>query len=94
MYQGGRTLYGFAEEGVPWEAFISGKPEAKERSKQIWAETGERLGLMQGIRDALSGGGRGGAQSIVQKNEIHMYDRDERTVMKRVNRSLMEAVNS
>lgn len=44
-YRGGRTLYGFAEPGVPWETFISGKPSERERNRQIWAETGARLGV-------------------------------------------------
>lgn len=44
-YQGGRTLYGFAEPGVPWETFISGKPSERDRNRQIWAETGVRLGV-------------------------------------------------
>jgi len=45
-YQGGRTLYGFAEPGVPWETFISGKPSERDRNRQIWAETGHRLGVV------------------------------------------------
>ena len=31
-YSGGRTLYGFAEPGVPWETFISGKEPERDRN--------------------------------------------------------------
>lgn len=53
-YQGGRTLYGFAEPGVPWEAFISGKPSERDRNRQIWAESGARLGVGDEIAKAVA----------------------------------------
>lgn len=45
IYPGGRPIYKFAEEGVPWETFISGHPAYRERNVGIWQETGERLGV-------------------------------------------------
>ena len=35
----------FAEENVPWEAFISGKPGQEARNRRIWADAGNRLGV-------------------------------------------------
>lgn len=53
VYSGGSTLYGFAEKNVPWEAFISGKPGQEARNRQIWVESGERLGMGRLIGDAI-----------------------------------------
>ena len=42
----------WAEEGAgPWEAFISGHPAKSARSKQIWLETGRRLGMVEAYAD-------------------------------------------
>lgn len=42
----------WAEDGAgPWEAFISGHPAKKDRSRHIWLETGKRLGLLQAYAD-------------------------------------------
>ena len=42
----------WAEEGAgPWEAFISGHPAKSARSKQIWLETGRRLGMVEAHAD-------------------------------------------
>ena len=48
---GGRGIL-WAEEGAgPWEAFISGHPAKSARSKQIWLETGRRLGMVEAHAD-------------------------------------------
>lgn len=42
----------WAEDGAgPWEAFISGHPAKRDRSRHIWLETGKRLGLLQAYAD-------------------------------------------
>ena len=60
---GGRGIT-WAEDGAgPWEAFISGHPGKKRRSRAIAAETVERLGgqimwdVEGGLREAFAGGG-------------------------------------
>ena len=45
IYSGGPPIHKFAEPETGWEAYISGKPSERERNRQIWAETGDRLGL-------------------------------------------------
>lgn len=56
IYSGGAPIHKFAEPETLWEAYISGKPDQRDRNRQIWVETGERLGVMQEIRAALQGG--------------------------------------
>jgi TP901 family phage tail tape measure protein len=48
IYAGGAPLYKFAEPETRWEAFISGKPGQEARSRQVWAETGRKLGVGPG----------------------------------------------
>lgn len=48
VYRGGEPLLKFAEPETGWEAFISGKPSERARNRQIWAETGQRLGMQSG----------------------------------------------
>lgn len=38
-------MYKFAEQETVWEAFISGKPDQRQRNVGIWQETGRRLGV-------------------------------------------------
>lgn len=45
IYAGGPPITRFAEPETIWEAFISGKPDQRDRNRQIWVETGERLGM-------------------------------------------------
>ncbi|WP_349862676.1 tape measure protein [Leifsonia sp. WHRI 6310E] len=45
-YKGGRPIYKFAEEGVPWEVFISGKTSEKERNQRILAHTAGLLDMI------------------------------------------------
>lgn len=45
IYSGGAPIIKFAEQETGWEAFISGKPSQRDRNRQIWQETGARLGM-------------------------------------------------
>lgn len=45
MYSGGTPLYKFAEPETRWEAFISGRPGAEARNREIWRDAGARLGM-------------------------------------------------
>jgi len=46
IYSGGAPIHKFAEPETRWEAYISGKAGQEERNRQIWVETGRRLGVM------------------------------------------------
>ncbi|KEP75770.1 hypothetical protein HR12_23465 [Microbacterium sp. SUBG005] len=39
------SIHKFAEPETVWEAYISGKPDQRERNVGIWQETGRRLGV-------------------------------------------------
>jgi TP901 family phage tail tape measure protein len=39
------SIHKFAEPETIWEAYISGKPDARDRNIGIWQETGRRLGV-------------------------------------------------
>lgn len=45
IYSGGTPIHKFAEPETGWEAYISGKPDQRDRNRQIWQETGARLGM-------------------------------------------------
>lgn len=45
IYKGGAPIHKFAEPETGWEAYISGKPDQRDRNRQIWQETGARLGM-------------------------------------------------
>lgn len=45
IYSGGTPLYKFAEPETRWEAFISGRPGAEARNREIWRDAGARLGM-------------------------------------------------
>lgn len=45
IYKGGAPIHKFAEPETIWEAYISGKPDQRDRNRQIWAEAGNRLGV-------------------------------------------------
>lgn len=45
IYAGGENVHKFAEPQTGWEAYISGKPEARERNIGVWQRAGERLGV-------------------------------------------------
>lgn len=51
MYSGGTPLYKFAEPETRWEAFISGRPGAEARNREIWKDAGARLGMSSGSSD-------------------------------------------
>ena len=48
IYSGGPPIHKFAEPETGWEAYISGKPDQRDRNRRIWVETGERLGMTAG----------------------------------------------
>lgn len=48
IYRGGSDIHKFAEKSLPWEAYISPKPDQRERNIGIWQETGRRLGVSGG----------------------------------------------
>ena len=53
----------WSEKGAgPWEAFISGDPGKRLRSRQIWEETGRRLGMSP---DGGAGAGGAGAVQVL-----------------------------
>lgn len=89
IYKGGTPIHKFAEPETGWEAYISGKKGQEGRNRQIWVESGERLGVMQEIRKAIYGtGGGGGGAPITQNNQINMYDRDPDVIAKKLGRGL------
>nr|WP_278101166.1 phage tail tape measure protein [Microbacterium proteolyticum] len=44
IYRGGAEIHKFAEKTLPWEAYISPKPDKRAENIGIWQETGRRLG--------------------------------------------------
>ena len=58
----------WSEKGAgPWEAFISGDPGKRLRSRQIWEETGRRLGMSP---DGGAGAGAGAVQVLVDLSGV------------------------
>ncbi len=45
-------VHKFAEKSLPWEAYISPKPDQRERNYGVWMEVGSRLGFSQGADQA------------------------------------------
>lgn len=93
IYKGGTPIHKFAEPETLWEAYISGKPSERDRNRQIWIESGERLGIMKEVRAALSaaaGGGRGvniGSVQFTQPSQRSQL-RDLEDTMHRIERGL------
>ncbi|WP_188756147.1 phage tail tape measure protein [Microbacterium album] len=53
IYQGRpEAIHKFAEPETLWEAYISGKPDQKERNVGVWVESGVRLGVLGGAQSA------------------------------------------
>jgi TP901 family phage tail tape measure protein len=48
------SIHKFAEPETIWEAYISGKPDARDRNIGIWQETGRRLGVESAPAAAMS----------------------------------------
>lgn len=46
IYPGGAEIHKFAEKTLPWEAYISPKPDQRERNYGVWQESGRRLGFL------------------------------------------------
>jgi len=67
IYAGGAPIHKFAEPETGWEAYISGKPSERDRNRQIWVESGERLGIMQEIRAALAASGARESVNLTQQ---------------------------
>ena len=93
IYKGGTPIHKFAEPETLWEAYISGKPSERERNRQIWVESGERLGIMKEVRAALAaaaGGGRGVSIGSVQFTQPSQRSqlRDLEDTMHRIERGL------
>ena len=58
---GGIHKFAEKEMGVPWEAYISGRPSDHDRNLGLWAETGRRLGAYQSApAEYAYGAGSGG----------------------------------
>ncbi len=93
IYKGGTPIHKFAEPETLWEAYISGKPSERDRNRQIWVESGERLGIMKEVRAALAaaaGGGRGVSIGSVQFTQPSQRSqlRDLEDTMHRIERGL------
>lgn len=78
IYSGGPPITRFAEPETRWEAFISGKPGQEDRNRQIWVETGRRLGM----------GDMGGAGNNITVNVTAAPGMDESAVADRVVKKL------
>lgn len=61
IYKGGTPIHKFAEPETIWEAYISGKPDQRDRNRQIWLETGDRLGVLSALREVFADAGGVGA---------------------------------
>ena len=47
IYAGGQDIHKFAEKTLPWEAYISPKPDKRAENIGIWQKTGQLLGVQQ-----------------------------------------------
>lgn len=56
IYKGGAPIHKFAEPETIWEAYISGKPDQRDRNREIWLETGDRLGMFASADPASTSG--------------------------------------
>jgi TP901 family phage tail tape measure protein len=63
---GGIHKFAESEMGVPWETYISGRPQDHDRNVGIWAETGERLGVWRQVPSA-------GVASPAQSGPVTAY---------------------
>lgn len=78
IYKGGVPIHKFAEPETRWEAYISGKPGQEDRNRQIWVETGRRLGM----------GDMGAAGNNITVNVTAAPGMDESAVADRVVKKL------
>lgn len=86
IYSGGPPIHKFAEPETGWEAYISGKPSERDRNRQIWQETGHRLGMGAGREvvhvpthvTVIDADNRMiGTMRVVASNEIDGYAADQ-----------------
>lgn len=79
IYRGGKPIHKFAEPETVWEAYISGKPDQRERNRQIWVETGNRLDVFRDLEErivkALGDGQRGG--TTINYTSVNPVVRDD-----------------
>lgn len=54
IYPGGAEIHKFAERTLPWEAYISPRPDKRRENYGVWMETGNRLGFTQPEPQRLS----------------------------------------
>lgn len=64
IYRGGEPIHKFAEPETLWEAYISGKPDERNRNIGIWQETGRRLGVEGGGSVSIVGAQISGTLSL------------------------------
>lgn len=69
IYSGGAPIIKFAEQETGWEAFISGKASQRDRNRQIWLETGDRLGMSEVLKAVGARSSSGSGAQITQ----HVY---------------------
>lgn len=76
IYSGGAPIHKFAEPETGWEAYISGKPSERDRNRQIWAETGSRLGMDEVLK-ALTGRSGGKTVNMGGVNFVSQGERNQ-----------------
>ncbi|MCH9836049.1 phage tail tape measure protein [bacterium] len=80
IYSGGEPIIKFAEPETGWESFISGKISERDRNRQIWVETGNRLdvwaGLDQKIATAVAKAGGGKRGRTIHNTFVNPTTRD------------------
>jgi TP901 family phage tail tape measure protein len=54
IYPGGAEIHKFAERTLPWEAYISPKPDKRAENYGVWMEAGRRLGFEQSPSQQVS----------------------------------------
>jgi TP901 family phage tail tape measure protein len=80
IYAGGPPIHKFAEPETIWEAYISGKPSQRDRNIEIWANAGQRLGVMAGSS--------GGSQVTNQITVVAAPGMDEDALTRKVIRKI------
>jgi TP901 family phage tail tape measure protein len=70
------SIHKFAEPETVWEAYISGKPDQRDRNVGIWQETGRRLGVDAGAAAnvTLDGAHLTGSFELVGDGMLRMID--------------------
>lgn len=87
IYKGGAPIHKFAEPETGWEAYISGKPDQRDRNRQIWVESGDRLGMGEVLK-ALASGATGGGGGGVQVGSVNFTNPNQRQNYRDLNDTL------